>query len=111
VLELDSERFCQMRTAGRADYTWECRKGSRLFFAASFSSPRSFPRALRFCNAQTWKNIKSGLVTDIALHRAKHRYSFGISLIPSFAQRQRHMRDRCPDKHHDSTRYPATRIL
>jgi hypothetical protein len=26
-----------------------------------------------FANAETWKNIKSGLVTDIALHRAKHR--------------------------------------
>jgi hypothetical protein len=26
-----------------------------------------------FANAETQKNIKSGLVTDAALHRAKHR--------------------------------------
>ena len=47
--------------------------GSRLFFAASVSLPRSFARALRFANAETGKNMESGLVTDTALHRAKRR--------------------------------------
>jgi hypothetical protein len=51
------------------------------------------------------ENIKAGLVAHIALHRAKHGRFVTYFSDPSFSQRQRHMRDRCPDKHRDSTQY------
>jgi len=78
--------------------------GSRLFFAASVSLPRSFARALRFCQRRDREKYGVGLVTDTALHRAKHRLLIWNLINPSFSQRQRHMR-RCPNKDHDSTQY------
>jgi hypothetical protein len=56
-----------------------------------------------FLNAASRKNIKTGLVADIALHGTEDGRFVWNFADASFAQRQRHVRDGCPDKHNDST--------
>ena len=88
--------------AGRVIHENAGRVG-RNFFRHVFHCLVLFLPGCVLPDAGTGKNVKSGLVADVALHCAEDGRFIWNFANASFAQRQRHVGNRCPDKHDDST--------
>ena len=73
MLNSMSERFAKCeRPAGRMIHE-NAGRVRGYFLLHLFHRLVLFLARCVFANAETGKNIEAGLVTDIALHRAKHR--------------------------------------